>query len=199
LDTNFDFIAGSLCLDFCNTAEPAVHGGPEEPFVVYEDLLIWGRLAGTLGDAHADALARFARQEPGQAGKVLKRARALRLALQGVFFAAARNREVPRPDLDLLNREISLALPNMRIQNGSGSFRWAWSGDASSIDQPLWAVVRSAGEMLTSEHIVRVGQCHGDACAYLFLDSTKNRSRQWCDTRVCGNRSRVSRYRERRS
>lgn len=198
MDANFDFIAGSLCLDFCNTAELGTDGGADEPFGVYEDLLVWSRLAGTLGDAHADALARFARQEPAQAEKVLKRARALRLGLQGIFFAAARERDIPRPDLQLLNQEISQALPNLRIQNGSTGFNWAWSGDAASIGQPLWAVVRSAGELLTSDHMVRVGQCHGDTCDYLFLDTTKNRSRQWCDTRVCGNRSRVSRYRERR-
>jgi hypothetical protein len=41
--------------------------------------------------------------------------------------------------------------------------------------------------------------CGNPHCRLVFLDLSKNHSRRWCDTTGCGNRSRVARYRRRRS
>jgi predicted RNA-binding Zn ribbon-like protein len=45
--------------------------------------------------------------------------------------------------------------------------------------------------LLTSAEITRVKQCPGRTCGWVFLDSTRNRSRRWCNSAECGNRSRV--------
>ncbi len=37
--------------------------------------------------------------------------------------------------------------------------------------------------------------CGNPHCRLIFLDSSKNHSRRWCDTAGCGNRDRVARYR----
>jgi predicted RNA-binding Zn ribbon-like protein len=29
------------------------------------------------------------------------------------------------------------------------------------------------------------------SCRWLYLDNSKNKSRQWCDMKVCGNRAKV--------
>jgi predicted RNA-binding Zn ribbon-like protein len=42
-----------------------------------------------------------------------------------------------------------------------------------------------------------VRQCGGESCGWLFLDTSRNRSRQWCDMRDCGNLAKVRRFRER--
>ncbi|MGW5559426.1 CGNR zinc finger domain-containing protein [Micromonospora sp. NPDC003944] len=34
----------------------------------------------------------------------------------------------------------------------------------------------------------------GEGCGWLFLDSTRNHSRRWCDPLDCGNRARVRAY-----
>jgi predicted RNA-binding Zn ribbon-like protein len=44
----------------------------------------------------------------------------------------------------------------------------------------------------------RVRQCGGENCGWLFLDTSRNRSRQWCDMRDCGNLAKVRRFRQRR-
>ena len=43
----------------------------------------------------------------------------------------------------------------------------------------------------------RLKVCANDQCRWLFLDHSKNRSRQWCGAATCGNRSRVRRFRSR--
>ncbi len=44
----------------------------------------------------------------------------------------------------------------------------------------------------------RLRICGNPHCRLIFLDLSKNRSREWCDNGGCGNRDRVRRYRSRR-
>lgn len=43
----------------------------------------------------------------------------------------------------------------------------------------------------------RLKMCANDQCHWLFLDESKNHSRQWCGAATCGNRERVRRFRSR--
>ena len=40
--------------------------------------------------------------------------------------------------------------------------------------------------------------CASEDCAWLFLDTSKNHTRRWCDMKTCGNRVKVSRHYERK-
>ena len=44
----------------------------------------------------------------------------------------------------------------------------------------------------------RVKLCHNTACAWLFIDRTRNNTQVWCGTQLCGDRLRVRRLRRRR-
>jgi predicted RNA-binding Zn ribbon-like protein len=69
--------------------------------------------------------------------------------------------------------------------------------DSAPVDQILWRVAQSAGELLTSEWVDRLGLCRGDRCMWLFVDKSRNRSRRWCDMGDCGNLAKVRAFRER--
>jgi predicted RNA-binding Zn ribbon-like protein len=43
-----------------------------------------------------------------------------------------------------------------------------------------------------------VGECEGEGCSWLFLDTSRNRSRRWCSMEDCGNRAKARRHYERR-
>lgn len=43
----------------------------------------------------------------------------------------------------------------------------------------------------------RLKACRSDTCRWAFIDNARNRSRQWCDMRVCGNRAKARAFRER--
>jgi len=43
-----------------------------------------------------------------------------------------------------------------------------------------------------------VGQCADEqGCGWLFVDTSKNRRRRWCDINDCGNRAKQRRYQQR--
>ena len=43
----------------------------------------------------------------------------------------------------------------------------------------------------------RMKACRAEDCKWAFLDTAKNRSRAWCSMQSCGNRAKVTAYRER--
>jgi predicted RNA-binding Zn ribbon-like protein len=43
----------------------------------------------------------------------------------------------------------------------------------------------------------RLKACRSDTCQWAFIDNARNRSRQWCDMAVCGNREKARRFRSR--
>jgi predicted RNA-binding Zn ribbon-like protein len=61
----------------------------------------------------------------------------------------------------------------------------------------LWHIADSAAEFLTTGDLTRLRECSGEDCGWLFEDTSKNRSRQWCDMRDCGNLAKVRRFRTR--
>ncbi len=111
----------------------------------------------------------------------------LREALYRLFAGAAGGRAPDAGDLAVLNRAIG------RMQIGR-DLEWQWAAGPDALDAMLGPIVRAALELLMSERRDRVRVCAADDCVWLFLDTSKNRSRRWCDMKQCGNRSKVRRF-----
>jgi predicted RNA-binding Zn ribbon-like protein len=60
-------------------------------------------------------------------------------------------------------------------------------------DQMLVAVAEAMADGSWS----RLKACRSDTCQFAFIDTARNRSRQWCDMAVCGNREKARRFRSR--
>jgi predicted RNA-binding Zn ribbon-like protein len=164
----------------------------------YDDLAAWGLGAGLLTEAEARALARIAHGRAKTAAGVLDRARKLREAIYRICKAVIDERAPRRSDLDLLNEEIDVARSHERLVDKKGKFTWEWDAAASALDYVLWHVADSAAELLTAGDLSRLRECGGESCGWLFEDTSRNRTRQWCVMQDCGNIAKVRRFRERR-
>src|SRR4029077_20455811 len=134
-----------------------------------------------------------AEREPLLAQTVLARAINLREAVRDIFSALANDAEPPADDLSFLNGDLAASLPSARIERTDDSFTWTWSGHA--LDAVLWPISRAAADLLVSDTERRkVRQCGAGDCEWLFLDTSKNRSRQWCSMQSCGNREKARRH-----
>jgi predicted RNA-binding Zn ribbon-like protein len=195
------FIAGSLCLNFVNTVGGRVGSRAykilKDKLVTYENLVAWTRLAGIVSPHAARLLARRAASDPKHAAAILARAASLREALYRTFKSIVDGRRVAGCDMYTLSRELSIARDHERLSRAAGAFVWTWD-DRHALDLVLWSVSRSAAELLTSDELSKLRQCDGEECGWLFLDTSRNHSRQWCDMRDCGNRAKVRRFRARR-
>lgn len=190
--TVFKFVGGRACLDFVNTV-----GGRDRGAVLrdklrdYADLAAWSAAAGLLKPAEARTLGSVASNEPRAAARVLSRAVVLREALYQFFRG-----RMAHDSLAILNRELRIVREHERLHHARGGFVWQWD-DSPALDRMLWPVARSAAELLVSADLEKVRECRGQDCGWLFLDTSRNGARHWCDMRDCGNRAKVKRFRER--
>ena len=195
----FQFVGGALCLDFCNSMGGKREAVAREYLHSYADFLSWSQQAGLVGASAAAARLRHACRRPAAAAAVLRRAIALRESIYRIFLAGARERKPKESDLEELNAVLARCLPRLRIAASKQGFGWEWRRENGSLDDALGPIARSAAELLVSrESLERIRQCQGDNCGWLFLDSSRNHSRCWCDMRDCGNRAKVRRHRLKR-
>lgn len=193
-DAAFPRLLGErLCLDYVNTIESPL-SEPEDYLRGYPDLIRWGYHVGILSDAETDHLLREGTRQPDQADAVFRRALALREALTRIFRAIAHGNMAEEPDLQQLQTAYLAALDHVRLAPTADAYDWVWDADDGALDQPLWAVARSAVEVLTTDELARIKECPGsDDCGWLFYDTSRNKSRRWCSMEGCGSRVKMRR------
>lgn len=191
-------LGGRPSLDFANTADWHASDQPVEFLTSYSDLVAWSQRAGILTDHQAQRLLKEAARRPADATTALRRAIALREAIYRIFSAISHGRSPQAADLATFNAELSGALAQSRIVPTAEGFTWDWVGAEDTLDRMLWPVVHDAAALLTSEELDRVRECADDRCGWLFLDTSRNRSRRWCSMKDCGNRAKARRHYERK-
>jgi predicted RNA-binding Zn ribbon-like protein len=195
-DYRFDFCGGHLALDFTNTVgSRGSDPDSEEHLLTYGDLLAWAEARKVVSHAEAARLKRRAAADPDAARRALRRAIDLREALYAVLARAAGAGSVDPSSLARLNRYVADTFGAAQLTAAAGRLTLATPAD-EGLDAMLAPVVRAAVDLLTSDAIARVGRCADDTCAWLFLDTTRSRTRRWCDMKSCGNRNKVRRFRE---
>jgi predicted RNA-binding Zn ribbon-like protein len=193
VDFVFDLDGGRACLDFANT----LSSSSGDHLTSYADLIAFAAQSHLLTHEDADWLHAKAAREPVAADDVVLRARRLRSAIYAIFSAVAGRESASDRDFDELNANLAASMAHARVvADNDQSYRWGWSG--RQLDSPLWPIARSAADLLTStDERQRVRECSADNCQWLFLDTTRNRSRQWCSMGSCGNRQKARRHYQR--
>jgi predicted RNA-binding Zn ribbon-like protein len=194
---HFGLSALWLCLDFANTLEGRLTSHPQESFRSYGDLLSWGQRAGMVAPDAASRLALEAARRRAEATATLDRAIALREAIYRIFSAVAGKRTPEAAELDLLNGVLGEALADLQVTSTADGFAWAWHSRRQGLGHVLWPIAQSAAELLTSADLQAVRECAAPDCGWLFLDTSRNHSRRWCDMKACGNRAKARRHYER--
>ena len=190
----FDFTGGRLCLDFVNTTG-GTRQAPKEHLNTYLDLVSWGHQAGVLDEADAQRLGQLAKRRPDEASRTLAAAVTLREAMFRIFCGAAGCQPQRDDDMATFNAALSRALAHVRLQATPQGCVDLWGDGEDDLDRMLWPALRSAMDVLTVEdERTRVHKCENPTCDWLFLDTSRNHSRRWCDMKSCGNRAKARRY-----
>ncbi|MGA9768916.1 MAG: ABATE domain-containing protein [Blastocatellia bacterium] len=205
----FKLVGGQLSVDFVNTVggwgrNPAKKGLRDyrdsvlgERLSGYADLVVWGRHVELLADKEAGNLLRLAEKQPEAAAAVFERGLRLRETIYRLFRSVVENWKPDAADLERLNQELAIARSRERLTHTKTGYSLAWDDRSESLESLLWPVAQSAAELLTSGELSRIKQCGGDQCGWMFFDTSRNRSRQWCSMKDCGNLSKVRRFRQR--
>ncbi len=202
-------IGGRLCLDFVNTVDgrksdsPRKESGSINRLVLgdkleeYSDLVEWSRHSGIVTAIEAGRLIKAGKQNAAEARDVFNRAIALREALYRICKATMTGRRTQKVDLEIVNDELLGARTHERLTHMAVGFTWEWVGSEAALDRMLWSIAHSGAELLTTGDLSRLRECGGEECGWLFEDTSRNRSRQWCHMQDCGNLAKVRRFRSR--
>ncbi|MBZ5706830.1 MAG: CGNR zinc finger domain-containing protein [Acidobacteriia bacterium] len=195
---DYEFIAGNLALDFANTVHNYGSSDPGDDLKSFSELASWAQQAGLLNERESQELSRRAQTHPGDVATHFRRSLRLRQLVYEAFSDIAKRRK-PRPGaLAGLNSYFRQAMAEVGIQRMGNRYELGWEDHDRSLDRVLWTVTRAAVDLLTSGSFSRVRQCAGESCTWLFLDTSRNGLRRWCDMQACGNRAKVRRFRQRR-
>lgn len=164
----------------------------------YADILDWSQQADLIGPNSRRYLS--AGSERAQAS-ALKDAQALHASLHILLQAAARHEVLPQVALDHLNSLVqkTAAWRHISAQDGDGrKVSCGWNFKGAPPAAVLGPIVWRSMELLESGPLDRIKECPPpQGCGWLFLDISKNRSRQWCSMKTCGNTAKVRRFRSR--
>jgi predicted RNA-binding Zn ribbon-like protein len=117
----------------------------------------------------------------------------LREAVRGAVMA----RKSGSDDVEPLNSLAGhMGSHPVLVRHGEGlRVQRAYAGDAAW--QALAPIGEAAMALLAEGDFDLVRQCEHDDCVLWFYDRTRSHRRRWCSMAVCGNRHKVSRFRQR--
>lgn len=191
----WSFQAGDLALDFANTSDWHASDHPVELLNTYVDLVNWSCDYALLTPDEAQILTNKAEHQPIAAIKSLEKAIALRESIYRIFSAIASDIQPGKEDLDKLKEIWEEAIAAAKMVSQGKQFTWTWEKRPLSLEQMLWPISLAAVDLLFSKSLSQVGQCADNrGCGLLFIDTSRNHSRLWCDMNTCGNRAKAHRH-----
>lgn len=173
----FEHVANAWCLELTNSV-PDRHVADRDWLADAETAGAW---ADSLGFELADPL-----PDAGRTALI-----DLRETIFAIFEAHVAGASVDQRALHALTREHARGLERHGYVADGNAFRRDWP---SAWDAPALraAFASSAVELLTDPRLDRVKQCPG--CGWLFVDTSRNRSRRWCSMEMCGGRDKALRH-----
>ena len=191
---NLTLLGGHPCLDFTNTLDWRGSDRPVEFLDSYQDLVAWSRHAGTISANEASHLNQLSKKRLSKQTKVLHKAIRLRETIYRIFSSLSEGKPVSNNDLIAFNKFLSQTMKNSQIVRIKNGYQLDSRGEMTKLGGLLNPLIHSAADLLVSEELKRVKKCGDPACGWLFLDTSRNKSRRWCNMSDCGNRAKARRF-----
>ena len=119
----------------------------------------------------------------------LERARALRESIHAAATAAALQNPFPAPAVEFIN-DCSIQGSASAFLTPEGNRRWR----LSSVEDALGVIAADAISIIAGERDGKLALCASPTCRAAFFDTSRSRTRKWCDMNTCGNRQKKARF-----
>jgi predicted RNA-binding Zn ribbon-like protein len=188
----FELIGGHPAPDLVNTLDWRFRDtGSEELINNYADVVRFIEQSGMIGTGDAHRLLRGTPENKAQ--KVVTAIRELREALAEILYAAVAGKSPSGSSVRKLEACLNEASAQQQLHWEGAKLEWKLP-QFPSLAAPFWLLTLSAGQFITSDQMQLLHECGNDECRWLFLDTSKNHTRRWCDMKICGNRMKARRF-----
>ncbi|MFE2289922.1 CGNR zinc finger domain-containing protein [Streptomyces sp. NPDC059452] len=173
-----DFRLGSvLATSFTGTLSER-QGEPVERIPVPHRLVDWLTVSGLAVDSCTAAQLDLARE--------------LREAIHAAATAAAIREALPASAVHVIN-DRSAQGRAAAILTPEGERRWRLSS-ASCVEDALGVIAADAISVIAGERDGKLALCASPTCRAAFFDTSRSRTRKWCEMNTCGNRQKKARF-----
>lgn len=127
---------------------------------------------------------------------IRKRLGELRGLLRRMAGDFAQRRQLRKKDLERLNGVLGGSAEVKRVVRSGNSYVLQYERTRDGIAAMLAAIASSFAEILAHGEPARIKVCRNPDCLWFFYDTSKNRSRKWCENATgCGNLIKVRQFR----
>lgn len=173
-----DFRLGSvLATSFTGTLSER-HGNAVERIPTPQRLVDWLAVSGLTVDSCTPAQLDLARE--------------LRESVHAAATAAAVQDALPAPAVRVIN-DRSAQGQAAAVLTPEGERLWRL-GPASRVEDALGVIAADAISVIAGERDGRLALCASPTCRAAFFDTSRSRTRRWCDMNTCGNRQKKARF-----
>lgn len=173
-----DFRLGSvLATSFTGTLSER-HGDAVERIPVPHRLVDWLAVYGLAVDSCTTAQLDLARE--------------LRESIHAAATAAAVRDPLPAAAVHVIN-DRSTQGRAAAVLTPEGERQWRLSS-ASRVEDALSVIAADAISVISGERDGRLALCASPTCRAAFFDTSRSRTRRWCDMNTCGNREKKARF-----
>ena len=184
-----------LWLDFVNT-DAAAKASNVDVFRDLDSLLSWLTAQGTIDEERASGIRRRALLQPAAAAATVVDARRVRAALRVLAERGLISERVCEEAVLEINLVLGRSAGTRRLdRQRDGGYARAFVPTGDAFAGLMIPIVESAADALVTGELERVRRCADARCHRVFLDTTKNGLRRWCDMGTCGNRAKAARHR----
>jgi predicted RNA-binding Zn ribbon-like protein len=194
---SLDLVGCELALDFCNTSSGRGFPSHQEHLRAFGDVLRWAVHAKVVKAVDGDLIRTLVAEPSERADALLAEVLAARELVWTVATELAERRAVPEEHRQALVALHARCLSHADLEVRDGVYLWSWTPRRDILSALLGPITLSALTLLMERDLTRTKRCEGLECGWMFLDTTKNKTRRWCEMRVCGNRSKVRAARQR--
>ncbi|WP_438488254.1 CGNR zinc finger domain-containing protein [Streptomyces sp. S186] len=115
----------------------------------------------------------------------------LRESIHAAATAAALQDALPATAVQVIN-DFSVQGRAAAILTAEGKRQWRL-GSASCVEDALGVIAGDAISIIAGERDGKLALCASPTCQAAFFDTSRSRTRKWCDMNTCGNRQKKAR------
>jgi predicted RNA-binding Zn ribbon-like protein len=184
VESRFYWRGNDLGLDLVNTEAVDENGAPLDLLTDPDAVLEWAAEAGMADAALVEACRRLPRR---QTAALLTWTRRLRSSARAVVNRAGETSAAGLGELAALLGQVPvrLTVPPRGLDGGLPVVA------SAPIDRVRLGLARAVIGTLALDRS-RIRRCEGERCVLLYYDTSRNRSRRWCDMAACGNRAKAA-------
>jgi predicted RNA-binding Zn ribbon-like protein len=189
-------VGGLAVLDYLNTCNGRRPGSAltevVDKLANLEDVVRWFQHARLINDQEFEHYLKLIEQPA--AAFCFQRLIAFREQLYQLLLPAAEGRLLDDRALNYLNQVLTNTAAQRRLVMQGSQVIWQWQiGNCLDdiTDNFMARLATQAASLLTGPDQLRLKVCATPDCDWLFIDTSKNGGRRWCQMNICGSREKA--------